>query len=197
MFKNSIDKKPEVTIDNVTILNLTESIFDMSKSSPISYNTYRISADYVMRPDLVSISAYSTDEHTEMILKLNGIINPFTIDEDDVIIIPSIDNINDNLVERNTENYEGDSAIRNTYKYIDKAKFPNTNSADNNKLENQVVGKNVTPANIAPEGTNAITNRNGRIYFGENTGVLCAQNGIASGEYLVAKVSNKNNETSN
>lgn len=196
MFKYSIDKKPSINYNNAKILNLAEPIFNMGSSIDTNYTVYRLTDEYAMRPDLVSISAYSTDEHTEIILKLNGIINPFSIDADDVIIIPEINDVANNLIDRNAENYEGDAAVRNTYKYIDKSKIP-TIRPENNNFENQIIGKNITPANIAPEGASAITNRNGRIYFGENAGVLCAQNGITSGEYLVAKVLNKNNETTN
>jgi len=41
-----------------------------------------------MRPDLISISYYNTPKYADIILKFNGISNPFSIKEDDILHIP-------------------------------------------------------------------------------------------------------------
>lgn len=194
MFKYSLDKKSEITFKNQQILNLADSIFDLSKSLNTTYVPYKLTSDYKMRPDLISISGFGTDEYTEIILKLNGIINPFSVDENDVILMPNIDDVTPNLVDnKNKTNY--DNIIKsNTNKYLDKSKIP-SNSVSNTDYENQNIGKNISSVNYSPDNTSSIINRNGRIYFGENSDMLCAQNGITSGDYLVAKVSNSNKKT--
>lgn len=194
MFKYSLDKKSEITFKNQQILNLADSIFDLSKSLNTTYIPYKLTSDYKMRPDLISISGFGTDEYTEIILKLNGIINPFSVDENDVILMPNIDDVTPNLVDnKNKTNY--DNIIKsNTNKYLDKSKIP-SNSVSNTDYENQNIGKNISSVNYSPDNTSSIINRNGRIYFGENSDMLCAQNGITSGDYLVAKVSNSNKKT--
>lgn len=194
MFKYSLDKKSEITFKNQQILNLADSIFDLSKSLNTTYIPYKLTSDYKMRPDLISISGFGTDEYTEIILKLNGIINPFSVDENDVILMPNIDDVTPNLVDnKNKTNY--DNIIKsNTNKYLDKSKIP-SNSVSNTDYENQNIGKNISSVNYSPDNTSSIVNRNGRIYFGENSDMLCAQNGITSGDYLVAKVSNSNKKT--
>lgn len=191
MFKYSLDKKSEITFKDQQILNLADSIFDLSKSLNTTYVPYKLTSDYKMRPDLISISGFGTDEYTEIILKLNGIINPFSVDENDVILMPNIDDVTPNLVDnKNKTNY--DNIIKsNTNKYLDKSKIP-SNSVSNTDYENQNIGKNISSVNYSPDNTSSIINKNGRIYFGENSDMLCAQNGITSGDYLVAKVSNSN-----
>ena len=44
---------------------------------------------YHMRPDLVSQMMYDTEDFTEFVLKFAGISNPFTLDDDDVLLIPN------------------------------------------------------------------------------------------------------------
>lgn len=44
---------------------------------------------YHMRPDLVSQMMYDTEDYTEFVLKFAGISNPFTLDDDDVLLIPN------------------------------------------------------------------------------------------------------------
>lgn len=191
MFKYSIDNKSVITYQGNDILNLAQSIFKSKISNTYSYEVYKVSEDYVMRPDLISMISYGTDEYTEIILKINGIINPFSIDKDDIIVIPNIDKIKNILIDNSQTKSDGDSMIRNAYKYIDKSKYP-VNSSQNALLNSQTIGKNILPANIAPENASPITNRNGRIYFAENSGIKCAENGITSSEYISAMVLNKN-----
>lgn len=49
--------------------------------------------EYVARPDLVSLAVYKTDEYTDLICKLNGISNPFELNEDMVLMLPDIDKL--------------------------------------------------------------------------------------------------------
>lgn len=49
--------------------------------------------DDQMRPDLIAIKYYGDDEGTDLILKANGISNPFSIKEGQEIIIPDKDSV--------------------------------------------------------------------------------------------------------
>lgn len=195
MFKYSIDRKSDITFKDEPILNLAEPIFDNKKTINTNFIPYKLTSDYRMRPDLISISGFGTDEYTELILKLNGIINPFSIDENDIILMPNVDDVLDNIIDNKSQNSFNDAVKANTNKYLDKSKIP-TNSSNNIEYDNQSIGKNISSVNYSPDpASTSVVNRNGRIYFGENSDVLCAQNGIAAGEYLVAKISNENNKT--
>ena len=71
MYENVIDKKGFITKDNEIIVDLTTSIFKQLKSTDILYNIYRVPESMVMRPDLLSIAEYDSDEYTDIILDLS------------------------------------------------------------------------------------------------------------------------------
>jgi hypothetical protein len=55
---------------------------------------------YVSRPDLISLAVYGDDKYGDIICKLNGISNPFELNENDLLFVPAIDDINQ-LVSKN------------------------------------------------------------------------------------------------
>ena len=76
-----------------------------------------------MRPDLVSQAMYDDDQYAEFILKFSGISNPFTLDDDDVLMIPNEEQAV-GMMAANNEN-EADNGsdgviaqIRNFYKFV-------------------------------------------------------------------------------
>jgi len=50
---------------------------------------------YVARPDLISLAIYGTDQYADIICKVNGISNPFELNENDMIFLPNIEYITD------------------------------------------------------------------------------------------------------
>lgn len=52
-----------------------------------------VRAEYVARPDLISLAKYGTDEYADLICKLNGISNPFELNEDMILLCPSRANL--------------------------------------------------------------------------------------------------------
>ena len=65
-------------------------------------NLIIVSRDYVCRPDLISLAAYGTDKYADIICKINGISNPFELNEDMIIICPYVDILNKLLVSNST-----------------------------------------------------------------------------------------------
>lgn len=51
-------------------------------------NLIIVSRDYVCRPDLISLAAYGTDKYADIICKINGISNPFELNEDMILVLP-------------------------------------------------------------------------------------------------------------
>jgi hypothetical protein len=147
-----------------------------------------------MRPDLISNAVYNTTDNTEIILKYNGISNPFTIDENDIILAPNIDDVRLHTQKNNASSVVA-NIIRNTYKYIDPNKIPKRNlAAINFEKQQKVMGatEQSLPPNIAGPDESQITIANGRVYFGRNIAPTaeCLQNGMTTGEYLAA-ITNK------
>lgn len=62
---------------------------DNGEFNPLIVNKY-----YVARPDLISFAVYGTDKYADYICKFNGISNPFELNEDDIILIPTLDYLN-------------------------------------------------------------------------------------------------------
>ncbi|HRT03113.1 MAG TPA: hypothetical protein P5513_04160 [Candidatus Diapherotrites archaeon] len=193
MFLNSIDRKPLFQKpDGNVVRDLTQSMFDFRTDDYINFSVYRVPRDYAMRPDLIAQVMYNNTIYTEYILKYNGISNPFTIGEGDVIVVPDLNSAKRNTKTRN-DSIEGSDAqrIRNSYKYIDPTKVPKRDEALDNfdrrsfSKKSDTIGDGVLPPNIAKEGERGITYRNGRVYFGENIGEsACLKNGMSSAEFL-------------
>lgn len=192
MFANSLDKKPLFTRpDGSEIKDLTSSMFDMRTNNYMSYNIYKVPKEFEMRPDLISASVYNNTLYAEYILKFNGISNPFTIQEGDMILIPNLGTMEAIRAKPEGVDIDGAKAIRNSYKYIDPLKIPKT---DTNFQDRQIVGGAVPgalPPNLAQPGEPQITYRNGRVYFGEGVDT-CLTNGMTSSEFLVNIIKSKN-----
>jgi len=129
----------------------------------------------VMRPDLVSRAGYGSTDLWDMILKYNGYSNPFAIDEDDIFLIPSLTDMNDQLAPSGAQDVFADT-VRN--QYIDVSKKaqsdPKLALAEINRKDAQVkvaegIGfpsLNNLPPNIAEAGDREIVIKGGKIYFG-------------------------------
>jgi hypothetical protein len=199
MFLNSLDKKPFFKKDDGnTVRDLTQTMFDFRANNYTSLNAFKVSRDYVMRPDLISQAVYNNTIYAEYILKYNGISNPFSIQEGDVILIPNLDSaIKNTNTTQGTATDNASQRLRDSYKYIDPTKIPKTD-ANSVKFEDRNLNKKKTikdgalPPNIADEGVSQIVERNGRIYFGEGIGEsACLKSGMSSGEFLTKIIKSK------
>lgn len=54
-----------------------------------TYQLVSVSSSMVARPDLLSYSLYSDDGYGDLLCKLNGIQNPFEMNEDYVMVCPA------------------------------------------------------------------------------------------------------------
>ena len=193
MLEHVIDNKKIITINDSSIIDLTTSIFDTNKSIGALFNIYRVPETMKMRIDLISLAAYGTDEYADILLKYNGISNPFTINTDDILYIPTLDTVENDLIIPEIKSTAADN-IRNYHKYIDKSKAPTTIGSEiNNKsiYPKMTVDNEFTEANIAKPGETSITLRNGRIYFGKNCNTECAVDGITASDFSISKIENE------
>ena len=188
MFEHVLDNKnKKIKYKNDELIDLTSSIFNDDKSSGIVFNIYRVPESMIMRIDLISLAAYGTDKYADLILKYNGISNPFSINKDDILLIPTLDTIENDLTDIIIADNTADK-IRNYHRYIDKSKAPNKVGSESINMK---INKNVEykEANIADAGAESITLRNGRIYFGDND-ILCSVDGISASDFAISKIIN-------
>lgn len=108
---------------------LPQTLVSMSldaNAHPCIVNKY-----YVARPDLISLAFYGTDKYADIICKLNGISNPFEINENDMLTIPAIENVqfyarpNKNSSELVSESSNINKSVKLKQKELNKKRSPN------------------------------------------------------------------------
>ena len=57
-------------------------------------NFLQVNEYYIARPDLISLAVYGDDRYADIICKLNGISNPFELNEKMVLFIPTLEYMN-------------------------------------------------------------------------------------------------------
>jgi len=191
MFKSTIDEKPFYTRpDGEIIRDLTQTAFELKNRNYITYNVYKVPKEYKMRPDLISQSVYNNSSYAEIILKYNGISNPFSINEGDIILIPDLDSAKQKMKKPGGSETDKSKKIRDSYKYIDPLKRP-TKDGEATKFDERDIPKDALPPNIADEGDGQVQLRNGRAYFGKGADT-CLQDGMSASEFLTTVITNRN-----
>jgi len=188
MFKASLDNKKKIQDPNGNeIVDLTSSTFRVNQKIS-QYFLRRVPSEYRMRPDLVALAELGTTDKTEYIMMFNQIGNPFSIDRDDVLLIPE-------LIEADTMVWSGnespamdeetniqDILVKNYYKHSNRNNtvdmssyddFLNTEIPSGNPSQNpNAVGQGEGRAPYMLNGNEeAIIIRNGRIYFNDENDV--------------------------
>ena len=194
MFKNSLDNKPKFTrSDGNDVVDLTQPMFELKSTTYDSINMYRVPKEYVMRPDLIAKSVYNDAGYAEVILKYNGISNPFSINEGDLILVPDLNSITAKFkVQSVTSDTTNAEKIRNSYKYIDPLKIPKTiDTGFEDRPATTGIPVDALPPNISTPGYTAITQRNGRTYFNGGTPANCLIDGMTTTDYLITIMNKK------
>lgn len=205
-FDRSIDNKQTYTDNNGTILvDLGESIFgDDNIFAGVPFSIYKVAYGMNMRADLVALAAYGEDNTCEVLLKYNNIQNPFTIQENDIIVVPTSVHMDKHVGIKTTEQkLSQDSLIRQFHKYVDENKVPDTPGSEQNtsvipKTDGEVKSNtktesqedNYKEANLANIGAQAIKEIDGKLYFGADTEMKCAVNGVNTADYLKTVINN-------
>lgn len=182
MFKYTIDNKRTVTdLNGNEIVNLQSSIFSTESGEIHDYEIRRISDHFVMRPDLVAQAVWSDTKYAEFILKFSGISNPFTLSDEDVLLIPNITQAEGMMSANNVETQdnveENIAAIRNFFKFVNQEYKSDKSSYDalgdlniqSGVIDKTKLGTNYIQPYISEDGRTGVTIRNGRMYFGGDT----------------------------
>lgn len=197
MFKSSLDNKLTAIDPNGNeIVDLTSSPF-RSNQKISQYFMRKVPNQYRMRPDLIALIELGSIDKTEYIMMFNQIGNPFSIDKDDVLLIPELIEA-DTLVYSDETNMmlggssELDASIQNVlvqnyYKHSNRNNTVDMSSYDD-FLNTPINSGNVdTTTNTSTQGVyrqpymlgqneNAMVIRNGRIYFNDNNDVGLKEN---------------------
>lgn len=94
---------------NEEIIELCSPVFSMPKG--FRYKVIRVSKLHIARPDLLSYQLYGSDIYGDLICKINGISNPFELNEGMILVIPSasdLDSFYSNINYLDEINADGD-----------------------------------------------------------------------------------------
>lgn len=135
-----LSNKPYLTKDNEKYIDLLSKTYKINQSPQTSVIVVR--KEYIGRPDLISLAIFGDDKYGDIICKFNGISNPFELNEDMIIYIPSIEDILESLIHQETPSQlanETDTIIdKKTYKDNRKKKTekrtPNELTVGNNNF---------------------------------------------------------------
>lgn len=72
---------------NEDVYNFLDKTFEIPDN--FKFDIIKVGPQYVARPDLLSYDIFGTDLYVDVICKLNGISNPFELNEGDMIVVPS------------------------------------------------------------------------------------------------------------
>tara|TARA_B100000768_G_C11281893_1_gene379109 strand:- start:2808 stop:3281 length:474 start_codon:yes stop_codon:yes gene_type:complete len=151
----SVDKK-QIADGKLTMSTPTFIFLEQEESSV--QGVHVVENDETCRIDLVSLSEYGTHDHVDAILKFNGISNPFSIKEGDVLYIPKIDIAKKKFKLTLNKNYK--NPIRD--QFINTKRLP---VKDANRIEylSKKYNKEILPPNILQSGQENIEVTNGEI----------------------------------
>lgn len=88
-----INYKPLINVNGVAYQDLLSETFN--KEAYYTPQLLIVNEYYVARPDLISLAMYGDDKYADIICKINGISNPFELNENDILMIPNIEYLNE------------------------------------------------------------------------------------------------------
>ena len=154
-----------------TVTDLSEPTLkpDFNSTNWKVARTVTVTSDYAMRPDLISYYAYGVDSFADIIMKANGISNPFAINEGDIIIIPDQTLFKFFYKKPKPSKREIEDVKRG---YIDKERFSKPTENRLKKLQQLANSKKngsptITPSNKLKPGESAVTTKGGALIFAE------------------------------
>ena len=147
------------------IIDLISSSFDFEKDSGISEGIIRVNEEEIMRPDLLSIRLYADQQYYEALLKYNGISNPFSLDEGDLLLTPQFKSLEAMLVSPKQVVDKGAQK-----KDSNESKLLNPKTVKDKKrleaLKDRV--KEIVPPNVNTGGNKNVKVKDGKVIFGED-----------------------------
>ena len=147
------------------VVNLISSTFSFEGGGKTVGGYVVISEDEAMRPDLTSNRIYADHKYWDVLLKYNGISNPFSIIPGEVLISPILGKIQNLIVPAK--------------KIVEKGKFSTETNSDKllkpknvkdkkrlDALREKV--KEVVPPNVNTSGNKNVKVKGGKVIFGED-----------------------------
>ena len=172
-----IQLKPIIKIDGESFKDLTYPSVRYN-FDPYIVGVYAVNEQTEMRPDIAAKSVYGTSDFWDILLKFNGISNPFSLCKEDRLLVPDVDDMKQNLAPSGSKNQVANQVRQQYIDVSKKAKEdPRLANIETKRREAQrkkaesvggVPSVNNLPPNIAEEGDREIVIKGGKIQFGPN-----------------------------
>jgi hypothetical protein len=125
------------------------------------YTTTEVNQFEAGRPDLISLRAYGTIEKADLILKFNGISDPFSLTEGETIKIPRAD-FPFRTLERIQETEE--NIVKQ--QFVDTKRLSKKDQKRVEALKKKYDKENILPPNVVPVGKKTFKFQAGQVIFG-------------------------------
>jgi hypothetical protein len=160
---NTLEKKQRSADNTKMILSMPTVIF-ADNTEVMAVHT--VTEDQVCRIDLISLKYYRDADYCDYILKWNGISNPFSIDEGDVLEIPMNISVLRTIKPIRLVGPANQISIRD--QFVDTKRLPVKDAKRIEYLQRKAAqkangSKQILPPNILKEGDSNITIGNGFI----------------------------------
>ena len=120
-----LNRKPIIKDKNgEDIVDLTKKSMDFTAEEPHITGGRYVSEETQMRPDLISYQNYGDDGFWDLILKFNGVSNPFSLDTSQFLFIPDIQYMLRQLYVETSNNSKIANEVRK--QYVDATKKTDT-----------------------------------------------------------------------
>ena len=146
------------------VIDLISSTFKFNRDGA-SLGPVLVLPDEAMRPDKLAERIYGNHERWDLILKFNGVSNPFSLDSDTLLLAPG-DFALDKMVTtpKVVPDKGGERGKTNSEKTVNAKTKKDQKRLDS--LKKKI--KEVTPPNVNMTGESNIKIVNGRVIFGSN-----------------------------
>ena len=198
-FQITQDTKKDIQDANgVSYINFLEKDIQIrdAGNAPTGIDYFLVSKDNAMRIDLIAKSMYGYTDPIEKILKFNGISNPLSIDESDILIVYDLYSLTNNMRDPNGI-AQLKTDIRKQYLSPEKASKTDPKLKDFSKRTppTKDEGPNALPPNYANFGDQEIQVRNGKLYFGPNVskGKDACEEPLSKSEFIARLIKNRIN----
>ena len=161
--KYSITKPNQDVLPDITRTSIDKTL----KSRTRSTRTFIVDRDTVMRPDLAAMALYSDQNLLDLLLKYNGVSNPFSLYEGQILYAPNRDDLLAILKKPVKIEDIGDVEIED----VESIFIEPRNEQDKKRLDllkKQNKGKEVLPSNVNKKGDKNIKIKDGKLVFGED-----------------------------
>lgn len=198
-FQITQDSKNELTDSNgIKYVNFLEKDIQIrdTGSGPVGIDYFLVDKDNAMRIDLIAKSMYGYIDPIEKILKFNGISNPLSIDESDILIVYDLFSLTNNMRDPNGI-AQLKTDIRKQYLSPEKASKTDPKLKDFTKRTppkiDEGINGNALPPNYADFGDQEIQVRNGKLYFGPNVskGKDACEEPLSKSEFIARLIKNR------